>query len=513
MVERHDSARPRHMSRDHRVVLANNNGSPWMGHEAFASGDLDSPFFDQLGGLAAAVRRSPLSHPLVDAERLEEDTHTRSLLPGPLLEKSETDNRWYVRLELGSEQIADLWVRNETRRDIVVWSKGVEAWVPLLAVSSLRDAIAEAHENVQRESTLPPQPESGKQSTRAAGVRTTQRLPSFPPPARLPSLDTDLIPPGPAHSIAAFGATALPPPRLPDGGSDGVPPGLRLVQSSRPAPLNRAPRAVRFESSLPPPMVPPALKAVSTMAPVASDTPLPEIPPPARLPSDTVPAPPLFAPSITGAPPAPGRPGVGNAERVVWMVAGISVAVAGMLMQKGHSTEVASRPTATLTAQPAVRIADPAPPPAAAVVPVASAVTSPASSNPSVESLPVATASDRTAVASSEKGLARSRTQSAKLAASKPMSDAKLQASGFDTGAARRALASAALRARQCTEAPASGTALITFRPTGFVQSAQILGLVGEGVRRGCVRSAFQEAQVPQFVGSPVTVSKSFRLR
>jgi hypothetical protein len=80
----------------------------------------------------------------------------------------------------------------------------------------------------------------------------------------------------------------------------------------------------------------------------------------------------------------------------------------------------------------------------------------------------------------------------------------------FDTGQARRVLANAAVRAQGCADGALSGSVLVTFAPTGLVQSASLASVAGEGVRQGCVLRAFQEARVSPFSGAAVSVKKSF---
>ncbi|MBN1605544.1 MAG: hypothetical protein JW940_02870 [Polyangiaceae bacterium] len=53
----------------------------------------------------------------------------------------------------------------------------------------------------------------------------------------------------------------------------------------------------------------------------------------------------------------------------------------------------------------------------------------------------------------------------------------------------------------------------MTFAPSGLVQSASLAQISGEDVRRACVLRAFQSAQIAPYVGTPVTVRKSFQLR
>jgi hypothetical protein len=80
----------------------------------------------------------------------------------------------------------------------------------------------------------------------------------------------------------------------------------------------------------------------------------------------------------------------------------------------------------------------------------------------------------------------------------------------FNPAQARRVLSSAASRAQSCADGPVSGSVMVTFAPSGFVQGASLNGLTGENVRSGCVLRAFQEARVSPFSGDPVSVKKSF---
>lgn len=81
---------------------------------------------------------------------------------------------------------------------------------------------------------------------------------------------------------------------------------------------------------------------------------------------------------------------------------------------------------------------------------------------------------------------------------------------GFDKEGARTALQFAAARARNCSNSGMSGTALITFGPSGTVQKVQVTQLVGDDVDTGCVNRALSGTRVPPFTGAPVTVRKSF---
>jgi len=82
--------------------------------------------------------------------------------------------------------------------------------------------------------------------------------------------------------------------------------------------------------------------------------------------------------------------------------------------------------------------------------------------------------------------------------------------SGFDPDAARVTLRFAIARARNCSNAGVSGSALITFGPSGAVQKVQLGQLTSDDADPGCVSRAFASARVPPFSGSPVIVRKRF---
>jgi len=80
----------------------------------------------------------------------------------------------------------------------------------------------------------------------------------------------------------------------------------------------------------------------------------------------------------------------------------------------------------------------------------------------------------------------------------------------FDRDGARTALKFAASRVRNCSNSGVTGSALITFGPSGTVQKVQISQLDGDDVDSGCVNRALSGTRVPPFTGAPVTVRKSF---
>lgn len=80
----------------------------------------------------------------------------------------------------------------------------------------------------------------------------------------------------------------------------------------------------------------------------------------------------------------------------------------------------------------------------------------------------------------------------------------------FDRDGARTALKFAAARVRNCSNSGVTGSALITFGPSGTVQKVQVTQMVGDDVDASCVNRALAGTRVPPFTGAPVTVRKSF---
>jgi predicted Zn finger-like uncharacterized protein len=85
----------------------------------------------------------------------------------------------------------------------------------------------------------------------------------------------------------------------------------------------------------------------------------------------------------------------------------------------------------------------------------------------------------------------------------------------FNMGEAKSRLGSAADGAQSCKRGDISGTGhvVVTFSPTGSVQSAVVDGPPFEGTPAGaCVASRFRAVRVPAFSGSPFKVRKSFTI-
>jgi hypothetical protein len=88
---------------------------------------------------------------------------------------------------------------------------------------------------------------------------------------------------------------------------------------------------------------------------------------------------------------------------------------------------------------------------------------------------------------------------------------------GFDKTAAKAALAAGAAQAAGCRQPddPEGGArVLVTFAPSGRVQSAQVVGSPFQGTRTGaCIARAFKGLNVPAFDGEPVVVTKDVTIR
>jgi cytoskeletal protein RodZ len=85
----------------------------------------------------------------------------------------------------------------------------------------------------------------------------------------------------------------------------------------------------------------------------------------------------------------------------------------------------------------------------------------------------------------------------------------------FNMGEAKAKLGAIAGSVQSCKKGDSSGSgrAVITFAPSGLVQSVAVSGTGFEGTPMGaCVASRFRGARVPPFSGSPFAVSKSFSI-
>ena len=462
--------------------------------------------------------------------------------PEPDDESARAD-KWYLRVQLDTDVLAELWIRERTPHNVLVWSDDMRSWVPLLTVRELRDAIRDAHDAHTRHELCD-----------SSFVFVNTQTPSTehrPLPA--PKLPQSLGPPRPVRTTSLWSQpkartiSNVPPPLL----TTAVPVlgsvKSQVSQAHSPAPPLVRPRSV-------PPAVAPNTAAMSTVPPVVKSIPvsaaaeipvasLPSIPRPARVPdidqhtrvarstAHQPATPDAFPSSSTLAMPtrrdtsrvaliarATSRfadlPLV-HVERALWLSAGVAISAAIMLLMRSPANDLY---------QAASRIGS------SVEAPTTRSGITPTNASPAladvhrVEDLPVVS-SGRSAVSSgSQNGSAKPSSgarhgvqpadiQLASAANTLGPSNPTPSAGGLDTGAARRVLTGSASRAGRCTsDGPASGSVLITFAPSGFVQSASISALSGRGVNVACVLRAFQEARVSPFSGGPVTVRKGFQI-
>lgn len=432
----------------------------------------------------------------------------RSGEPPPLhseLPRPARSQEWYVRLKLRQDYVAKLWVRNLTPRDVLVWWSKRQCWAPLLTVPELRQAIVSVADT-------PPRSEGNRASL--PDIPRTQPKPRemVPPSARpLPASGTDVL----------FRPTGTVARRL----SSSIPPAILGRQGSE-TEIPRPPRTPSFG---------PATQPHPAYVPSARAEPLrSSYPPPARVPATTSMLPPAMMAD---------RAGLSNAERAVWMFAGVAVMIAAVAALRAGTRQESLATAPVMVAAPAGAPVAPAPPPAvagsaqpvarAAAVPNVSQAAAPPqpdeaqahaaqpSANHDRASSGATRGSGKTGAARSGHKVASSTHQPGAAqqdtAGSAPKGDAKVVRAvaapdGFDTAAARRALASAAARASQCAGSGAKGSVVVTFAPTGLVQSASLAQISGDNVRQACVLRAFRLAQIAPYVGAPVTVRKSFRV-
>ncbi|HEY5956545.1 MAG TPA: hypothetical protein VIV60_08335, partial [Polyangiaceae bacterium] len=494
--------------------------------------------------------------------------------------------KWYLRVQLNTDCVADLWVRDLTPHNVLVWSDEMEAWVPLLTVRELRDAIRDAHDaktrDQLRESNFvflntsdsddqrpPPRPRlPAAMTTAPLGLPTSQwsqpksrTISNVPPPL----LTTSVPVMGAVRQQPHFGASgstappivtsighsrdehlenallpAIPRPSRVPSAESVLPYSKRMLAPNMPfeTPVEEiADSAVESLESVPQQQPPPHLLVANSLQYQGQSQALARVPAAGALANATR----RFA-----VPPIP----LVHVERGLWLAAGVAVTVATMLVVRNETREGSSVIDATHNvARDSGAVAYAATPRPAQNQPTADSddrsfrkSDSRGSDVHRAEDLPVVgaaanmassaawTSQASSAIAASSLGTSSSSkavTHVNKSGKVEPMAltlattprsgastaESKAASGGFDTGAARRVLGSAAARASRCAaDGPASGSVIITFAPSGFVQNASMSGLSGKGVNAGCVLRAFQEARVSPFSGAAVTVRKGFQI-
>ncbi len=408
---------------------------------------------------------------------------------------------------------------------MLVWSEDMESWVPLLTVRELRDAIREAHDVKTREelnesnfvfvntqvksSDQHPLPEPQFAGSPAA-LRSKRTVSQWSQPkARTIS---NVPPPLLTTAVPVF-ASQLAQPQLPmpqRAPMSTVPPVVTSIQ-----PVQESQSGVAAVPDFPRPARVPNLQNITSVAPAHS--------------APALVRPVLMSPSGTK---APQRTRIGRAkallaglplihvERALWLAAGVAISSATMLLMRD-----AERDPYSSGRNLAVRMGALDADAQSASTPTKGPTSSSSKGDDvhRIEDLPIVSGS----ASGSWKALRTPKDRTRSVREAVAPADVKLStavntlgptnattsAGAFDTGAARRVLTGSASRVSRCaTDGPASGSVLVTFAPSGFVQSASISGLSGQGVNVGCVLRAFQEARVSPFSGSPVTVRKGFQI-
>jgi hypothetical protein len=315
----------------------------------------------------------------------------------PVPVHSHVKEKFYLRLELRKDCLADLWVRDLTPHNVLAWSDGMESWVPLLTVPELRDAIRTAQDRKTRDLL------SSSQPPPALVVPSSEDRIPLPPPRRAGSI----VSAAPAragkfwhmpHPRPKIGSGTIPAPPLspqssrppPRMGTCPPPVALPLRSSTPPPALDQAGRssvAPKALSVCPPPvgvkgrsrssaapkapsLLPPPATRSSSAIPVPGTTPsreqshtelraeaVPDFPRPARVPSFVEPvvaSPKPNTPAVRTANHGTLMPrsvsvvpaahwslrgsGLVNLERAVWLAAGISVATAASFVLRGSAS-------------------------------------------------------------------------------------------------------------------------------------------------------------------------------
>jgi hypothetical protein len=459
---------------------------------------------------------------------------------------AEDPRMWYVRLRIRDDRLAKLWVWNLADHDVIVWSEPEERWKRLLAVPALRAAVrsatTSAYARTKPVSDAPPVHSSGVPPVPSAPPPPSHRreldvadLDLNEPPTRLhhalhnESLGDDDDPPTRVHRFVSDRPRSEPP--------QSVDPLLRALTTSIPpavhsAPAPEIPRAPRTPTfiELFPHQRPIATRAqVPPLAPSRPPPPSQSAPPrprlvqsmPQAISQSSVVAPRL----IQSMPRAISQFSIKN---ISWAM--VPVACAGVLaifLDRNASVIeraalVAQRSAAPVSAA-GVGDADPSGEKLATLmVGVGPVCEGKPQAQPSVLSPEQLAAVPNTASVSSRNNWRTAKVTAAGVATPRKISNKGLaNAAGatgsgsvdgneFDREGAKTALRFAIARVRNCSNSGLSGSALITFAPSGTVQSVQLSQLVGDDVDPSCVSRALSACRVPPFAGSAVTVRKSF---
>lgn len=238
-------------------------------------------------------------------------------------------------------------------------------------------------------------------------------------------------------------------------------------------------------------------------------------------------APVLSAPTIEPyAEPRPGAaaslsPGAGRNKGLVFLAVGVGAlvivgAVGGaMTMMRKDSDAVASASAPSSQGRSPAGSPDEPPSATAAAAPPQAPAASAAAPEPSASAAPTPETKEAPSPAAQAPEAKKSGAPAAKEAVAKAAAAAPESDQPFNMGEAKARLGAAAEGAQSCKKGDVTGTGhvIITFAPSGAVQSAAIEGPPFEGTPAGaCVAAHFRAVRVPPFGGSPFKVRKSFTI-
>jgi hypothetical protein len=472
---------------------------------------------------------------------------------------SDESRMWYVRLKIRDDRLAKLWAWKLAEHDVIVWSEAEDRWKQLLAVPELRVAVRKATASAFARKTAPPpalpaaQVEPPDSHTRPRFLQSTfeaegeedeltrrvSRSSYYPDMDMEPTAVNQSSralpypssrPPPPVDLLRAL-TTTLPPaahlsldtefPRAPR-----VPSITELAQTTTRTP-QRVDTYESRDSSLLPPRTQSAYPPVRSNAPTGQSS---YLPPPAiqlvQQPSHLAVRPQYIVArpqsqftiknlSWAMLPVACAGVFAIFLDRYLPHPVTVQVAPAAAIAASDMSESGAGQLASTLGAMFGMSVG--------ASQPVqGSAAQAPATQGPSnltPEQLAPVVASPKVGAARGAVSRAAPRVaagaakgddkeKSAALAASQVAQAAANDS--FDRDGARTALKFAASRVRNCSNSGVTGSALITFGPSGTVQKVQLAQLDGDDVDSSCVSRALSATRVPPFTGAPVTVRKSF---
>lgn len=215
-------------------------------------------------------------------------------------------------------------------------------------------------------------------------------------------------------------------------------------------------------------------------------------------------------------------PGGGRNKGVIFLAIAVGAlvivgAVGGAMTMMRKDTDAAASASASAPSIGAKAPASAAPEESASAASAPSAPAASASAPPSEPSASAAAAPESKETAQAAEAKAKSAAAAAKEAPAPPKAAPAAAESDqpFNMGEAKARLGAAADGVQSCKKGDVTGTGhvVITFAPSGGVQSVALDGAPFEGTAAGaCVVAHFRGVHVPPFGGSPFKVRKSFTI-